>query len=491
MYRFLGVIGFFLTAFLSDAQQVFFSSTINLTSGSVSANKVLQCYNGDYVIAGNSGTNFFFSRIDYYGTPLIVRTYDLNYSGSIIQTSDSGFLITGAVMVQTPGPLAPVPAVVKLDAWGNLIFCKLYNNYPGAAGGIVPGNNGNFLIGGWNLGSMVMEIDNNGNLVHGRQYLYDQAYLAAEDIVSDSANNKYVIMKTQNGLAVLKYNLPGSVTWSYTLAGSYSHLRLKLYGNSLYIGYSDANGFNLIKQDTSGNTILSRKIVANDSLLQTDMVVYLGKIIVCGRIPAKNCPFLMELDTGFSVLRTRIYYDGQQPLSAQFKALAIGSEGSILVSGLTGTDAYFARFDSVFYNQCLTDSSYIVSDINNSVSPLDTIPDILAFSNNVTTNIAINYPAYAGSGCQFVNIEDVYNENQCRMFPIPFSDYATLDINPFYFPEGEAELILYNSIGKEIRRIYIHSPRTTISREDLSSGIYLYQIVISSRIIGSGRLVIE
>ncbi len=79
--------------------------------------------------------------------------------------------------------------------------------------------------------------------------------------------------------------------------------------------------------------------------------------------------------------------------------------------------------------------------------------------------------------------------NQINIFPNPFSDQTTIHIfNAQVIP---SELCIYNLLGVEVKRIHLENVETTISRENLSSGIYYYRLSQQGRSMGNGKLVIE
>jgi hypothetical protein len=109
--------------------------------------------------------------------------------------------------------------------------------------------------------------------------------------------------------------------------------------------------------------------------------------------------------------------------------------------------------------------------------------NLICFSQNGN----INYPG--DSPC---NIISLINSNDAEMS-------ATLSPNPFHFSSqltlsktfSNAELKIYNTNGDQVRQQRISSQTTTIYRDGLSDGVYLFQINNSKGKTASGKLVIE
>lgn len=83
--------------------------------------------------------------------------------------------------------------------------------------------------------------------------------------------------------------------------------------------------------------------------------------------------------------------------------------------------------------------------------------------------------------------------NSTLLFPNPF-DYNTVlqfgpSIDPTIFPLA---VIVYDVAGKEVKRIdEISSTETTISAEDLSSGIYFYEVIQNGVLISNGKMIVN
>ena len=83
-------------------------------------------------------------------------------------------------------------------------------------------------------------------------------------------------------------------------------------------------------------------------------------------------------------------------------------------------------------------------------------------------------------------IDESSFKEEIKIYPNPFSDETTLEL-----PDKELSFVLYNVLGKEVKRIdKISAPKTIIKRGDLSGGIYLYKIMDDSNTLSAGKLII-
>ncbi|TVQ84503.1 MAG: T9SS C-terminal target domain-containing protein [Bacteroidetes bacterium] len=103
--------------------------------------------------------------------------------------------------------------------------------------------------------------------------------------------------------------------------------------------------------------------------------------------------------------------------------------------------------------------------------------------NNRFDNISISGTTYG------VGVDEIGKTNTwLNLYPNPAENYFILSMNPSDFREGNLEI--FTSDGRYVRSIYITSPETTITVNDLSPGIYIITFTNSLHKI-SKRLVIQ
>lgn len=89
-----------------------------------------------------------------------------------------------------------------------------------------------------------------------------------------------------------------------------------------------------------------------------------------------------------------------------------------------------------------------------------------------------------------LNIETVSSDNnsEIKLFPNPFSSSVTLESETAFI---NANLILYNSFGQQVKQINAISGKTyTLQRDNLSNGIYFLRLEDDNNIITTYKLVI-
>ena len=83
-------------------------------------------------------------------------------------------------------------------------------------------------------------------------------------------------------------------------------------------------------------------------------------------------------------------------------------------------------------------------------------------------------------------------ESMVRIYPNPVSSSATIVINiPLSREVGSASLMVYDLLGKEVKRIDIDRNTVEIKRVNLPGGMYIYKLTNEKGTIGTGKLIIE
>ena len=77
-------------------------------------------------------------------------------------------------------------------------------------------------------------------------------------------------------------------------------------------------------------------------------------------------------------------------------------------------------------------------------------------------------------------IADYSNENYFNVYPNPFNETATIQIKTAINFKN-AELKIFDAIGREVKQQFIYSDEATIERDNLSQGIYLLKISIDDK----------
>ncbi|RYE11538.1 MAG: T9SS type A sorting domain-containing protein, partial [Sphingobacteriales bacterium] len=75
--------------------------------------------------------------------------------------------------------------------------------------------------------------------------------------------------------------------------------------------------------------------------------------------------------------------------------------------------------------------------------------------------------------------------------PNPMSSSAVLNIKGISSGLSDTQMIVYNSLGAQVRRIDISGDETTFYRKDLQAGLYFFHVTVKSGTLVTGKLLIE
>ena len=89
----------------------------------------------------------------------------------------------------------------------------------------------------------------------------------------------------------------------------------------------------------------------------------------------------------------------------------------------------------------------------------------------------------------FLSVEEIGNYNSVSISPNPTTTSFTVQLSTP--PSPETYFQLYDAMGRQLRREEINSNTTTINRNNLTSGIYFWQLVSGNRMLERGKLVME
>ncbi|MFK7905150.1 MAG: T9SS type A sorting domain-containing protein, partial [Chitinophagales bacterium] len=82
-------------------------------------------------------------------------------------------------------------------------------------------------------------------------------------------------------------------------------------------------------------------------------------------------------------------------------------------------------------------------------------------------------------------------EYKIRVFPNPFSDYTTIEVEGLP-QQGTYQLELLDVLGRKVRELKVDNGEFGIERGDLKSGVYLFRILsLNNKLLGSGKILVE
>jgi hypothetical protein len=82
-------------------------------------------------------------------------------------------------------------------------------------------------------------------------------------------------------------------------------------------------------------------------------------------------------------------------------------------------------------------------------------------------------------------------DSSVKVFPNPFSNTTTFEINSDQFLSTSTRILIFNALGEKVHEQNVRDKRTTLERDKLTDGIYLYHVVNEGIIKSTGKLLIQ
>jgi len=387
----------------------------------------VQSSDGGYFVAGESEDRkgIYVVKLDGLGNVQWAKTIALGSSadvGSATQSSDGGFVVVGRIW----GPEIPNVDnydmfVVKLDSSGNVQWAKtIGGNDWDAAGSIMQTSDGGFIVGGRassfavDDGSMfILKLDSSGN-VKWAKTIGGGAYATS---IIQSSDGGYAVAGFGYGAGridfyVVKLDSSGNVQWARTIGGYHEDGPFSIIqttdGGYVVAGYTESFGAGdediyVVKLDSSGNVEWTKTIggsgddVAGSIIQSSD-----GGYIVAGFTENFGAGdgdiFVVKLDSSGNIVWAKTI--GGSKGDGALKIVK-SSDGGYVLAGWTesfgGGGIYIVKTDSnlnVCFSQNVT--SYLISVSSNVGS--SSSPSATAFPQSPTVNtVSPTVASYASS----------------------------------------------------------------------------------------------
>jgi hypothetical protein len=167
-----------------------------------------------------------------------------------------------------------------------------------------------------------------------------------------------------------------------------------------------------------------------------------------------------------------------------------------------GTDAYVGTgYDNTLSNR---------KDFwkyNSTTNVWSSVKDFSGTARSNAVGLAIGSYGYVGTGYDSLTTKDfwMYDPNStgvdeinkfkesAKVYPNPMSEQATLSFDPACMNSfGKISFVLYDINGRLVRQINaLNSSETILSRDDLNSGIYVYQFRGDGIPLSSGKIIVK
>ena len=448
-------------------------------SGITNAYDVIATYDGGYAITGFKTCSmfncqdFFLLKLDSLGNVEWVRLYDEfgfdDQANSLIQTTDSGFVMTG--FSSTPPNLGRNVRIVKTDKNGNLLWNRNYGNTGCEEGYDVEQTfNGGFIIAtqadtGGTCNEIQIELIKTDALgIIEWQTQYYNAGQGRAVAVEQTADSGFVctgvtnfIITTTSGedVFLLKTDKNGNEQW------------VKFYGNegsergedvivssdggfviAGYGGTTNALAY-VIKTDLLGDTIWTQTYPHWDQTYGAGIIEdNFSNYLITGNSALTGNSSLYLLKTN-SVNGTKIWektFKDTPNSNTSANSIALTQDGGYIMCGITSgtppTRVYVVK----------TDTAGLIVGIN-EITP--------------TTTSTVN------------------------VYPNPFNNYTTVDLTELLLTNNSIEVALMDLTGKLLFETTTTEHLFKLYNENYPKGMYLLMIKNETQLITTTKLIIN
>lgn len=409
------------------------------------ANYVLETSDSGYLFVGLTLTwgngDYYIIKTDRLGELLWAKVYGSTQENeeawAAIETTDSCYVIGGAVEYGV-GEIS----IMKINKNGDSLWTRklpfnifsIQNTLDGCY--IVTGNSGNYLVlaklnpegdtiwtkrwgpNGWNYGRSVLCCTDGGYIVTGQGSVFGP------------------------GVLLMKTDSIGNLLWAKTYGGNYGcDVKPTPDGGYIIAGYGgDAWDVYIIKTNADGDTIWTRTLGGYDT------------------------------DIAYSV---DITYDGYYVFFGETSSFGAGSYdfylGKVTSNGETlWTKTYGdANIDECWYGRCTSDSGYILCGVY-SQDGLHGDLYIIKTKSDIT-------------GVSEIQSSPNKTKAYLRMLNNPIADERIQFL--YYLPrEAEIKIVLYNSLGQEVKSLFKGYSEADIHRFqqnlEIPSGTYFLVLTV-------------
>ena len=478
-------------------------------SNSEGGYSVQQTTDGGYIITGHTYSyggvgEIWLIKTNNIGNKLWTKRFGGAASEegkSVQQTADQGYIITG--FVESFGAGDRDVYLIKTNNSGNIIWTKTFGGtgwdegtfvrQTSDGGYIITGFTESFGVGG-NCGGFCRDVyliktNSSGDTLWTKTYggLYDDEGYSVQQTVDGG----YIITGTTSSFPagfpdfyLIKTDANGDALWTKTYGGA----------NEDY-GYS-------VQQTADGGYII---IGSTSSFGAGSRDVYLIKTNSSGDTLWTKTYGGTFWDEGYSVRQTA---DGGYIITGSYSFQATFSDFYLIKTDDNGNTGGCNQYSTATITGnpltivgfgAIIDSGGVVNNTSAVILSPTNIDSVLCKSGSVETcNDGIQNQDETDIDCggvcppcptgisQSLSI----NKNQIKIHPNPFSTHTLIEFGNY--KKEKYTLALYNSLGQLVRQIdNISNGQIRIERDNLTSGLYFFQLRTDSEIIGNGKFIIE
>jgi len=179
--------------------------------------------------------------------------------------------------------------------------------------------------------------------------------------------------------------------------------------------------------------------------------------------------------------------------------VVFGSTTLTNVNPGNGSDIYVAKYNNTgaavwaksIGGNDLDDSRGITSDPSGNIYLIGSYwSSSLTFGTTTLTNPGGGFDIWIAKINFYVGINDISSfDNNILVYPNPFNSGAVIQLSK---PLDNASLIIYNMMGQEVKRInVINEKEIILQRENLTTGLYYFNITDKGVLKGNGKFIVE
>lgn len=485
---------------------------------------IVPTFDKGYIVTFFSNYDAPVVKTDSAGNIVWANKYSFNYyyalGGTLIsQAPDSGFIIPG-INADSSSSYAYISAT-KVDKFGNPQWTKSYSDsslYSWANlsatttnGFIICGTYGDLLTG--EIGTLLINTDFSGNLVWANKVNLDTTNVSEDPthmiITSDGGILIVVICNCNDQPILAKFNSGGNLLWAYQYPSIYG-------ADPLYVMEDDSNNILVTGRTMSwgcqddwdtyimkfnSNGIFQWGKTFGDSIMPDEAYsinqLQNGDYLICAEVESfyawTSQTALIRTDNNGNFQWMKLIHPdstGSFPFNA-----VLNWDGSLTIARIEGDYSSFANLSLI-----RTDQNLVTPCTEMNVTPVITSFSVTGVSCGIITSttgeanltvIDSKFTITKTDLCPpLVEINEMTKSINNLIYPNPFDEHCILS---FENPKNEKRtLTLFNTTGQVVQQTdNITTEQVKIEKENLSDGLYFYQLRTDKEVYATGKLMIK
>lgn len=500
---------FCITAGAQPGFQKYFSAFTDYQKISISSS------DNTYVIAGSEWSegsfyDFCAIKVDKNGKILWSKKFpspnDEFLSG--LSISPSGDILLSGHKSNSTGEYDF--SLLRLNASGEVQWYKTYGtNYSemsSFAGEIT--SSGDFFLSGnreVNQRPMVIKTNNSGTVLWSKTFgTMDGAEESlGASVTKDGGMVVFGVLPERKNF-LMKINPDGTTAWTNSYASQHPQFlsSIKQTGDGGFILASsdyrcDSIGchshFSFIKLDPNGNKSWAKAVEGDLGVGRSAIENSDGGFTLTGHLKDSgyNKSVLIKTNSNGDLLWAKSY-GVEGSFGESFFVEQTPDNGYVLL-GVEGSKTSLIKTDASGNSSCNEKTlNPVLSNMNFAKSGPISLPEIT--DTEITTPSActdIPFVVTDSLICIALGTHEIYSTDACVIYPNPFSGSATIELIDYRSPVTGLEFNMYDIFGRKAMQLPVNNHRLLISRGDLPSGMYFYEIRSREKIIGKGKLIAE